>query len=258
MRSLLTLAAVALLVAAAPAQNAPDAAAVVRKAVAAHGGEAALKAFGTSSSSGKGTMTVYGAELTITTEVLFAGPDKFRLGMKTEVNGQKFDMVQVMNGDKFAQTVNGKPAKIGDPEKAELKQAVVMMDLTTLTPLLTDKYTLKALPGEKVGGADVSVVVATPAGKGTDARPVTLSFDAKSGYLVRYAREALAPAQAQGAPAKKVQEVTTLGDFKKFDGAMIATSAVATHDGKPFMTVTVTAAKALPTIDAKEFTVPAP
>ena len=256
MRSLLTLALLTGLVAAAPAQDAPDAAAVVRKAVAAHGGEAALKAFGTSSSSGKGTMRVNGAELAFTSEVLFAGPDKFRLTMKTEVNGKKLDLVQVMSGDKSAQTVNGQAVVGSDAEKAELKQSVVMMDLTTLTPLLTDKYTLKALPGEKVGGADASVVVATPAGKGADPRPVTLAFDAKSGYLVRYAREALAP--AQGGPPKKVQEVTTLGEFKKFDGAMIATSAVATHDGKPFLTVTVTAAKALPAIDAKEFVVPAP
>ncbi len=246
--------ALTLLAGVASAQGTPDPAAVVRKAVAAHGGEAALKAFGTSSSSGSGTMTVFGMKLAVATEVLYDAPDKFRLGMKTEVNGQKFDLVQVMNGDKFAQTVNAKPGKISDAEKAELKQAVVMMDLTTLTPLLTDKYTLKALPSEKVGDADASVVVATPAGKGADPRPVTLYFDAKSGYLVRYIREALAP--AEGGVAKKVKEDTKLADFKKFDGAMIATSAVATHDGKPFMAVTVTAVKALPAIDAKEFAVP--
>ena len=186
----------------------------------------------------------------IQAEVLFAGPDKFRMTMKTEANGQKLELVQVMNGDKTAQTVNGKALAIDDAQRSELRQAVVMMDLTTLTPLLTDKYTLKALPAGKSGEVVTSVVVATAAGKGADPRPVTLHFDAKTGYLVRYTREALAP------KARKVQEDTTLSDFKKFDGAMVATTAVATHDGKPFMTVTVTAAKALPAIDAKEFAVP--
>ena len=238
------------------AQEAPDAAAVVRKAVTAHGGEAALKAFATSSSSGKGTMRAGGSELAFTSEVLFAGPDKFRMTMKTESNGQKLELVQVMNGDKSAQTVNGKAVAIDSAQQSELRQAVVMMDLTTLTPLLTDKYTLKALPAGKSGDAVTSVVVATAAGKGADPRPVTLHFDDKTGYLVRYTREAVAP--KEGGKAQKVQEDTTLSDFKKFDGAMVATTAVATHDGKPFMTVTVTAAKALPAIDAKEFAVPAP
>ena len=245
--------ALTLLAGVASAQEAPDAAAVVRKAVTAHGGEAALKAFGTSSTSGKGTMRVNGVEMAFTSEVLFAGPDKFRMTMKTEANGKKLDLVQVMSGDKSSQTINGQPAVTGDAEKAELKQAVVMMDLTTLTPLLTDKYTLKATPGDKAD-AGLAVVVATPSAKGADARPVTLAFDAKTGYLVRYAREALAPSEK--GPPKKVQEVTTMSEFKKFDGAMIATSAVATHDGKPFMAVTVTAVKALPMIDAKEFAVP--
>jgi len=252
MRPLLTLTLVLGLAPLAAAQDAPDAAATVRKAVAAHGGEAALKAFGTSSISGKGTMRVNGLEFAFTSEVLFAAPDKFRSTMKTESNGKKLDLAHVSNGDKSAQSINGQAAVTGDAEKAELKQAVAMTDLTTLTPLLTDKYTLKALPGEKAD-AGLAVVVATPTAKGADARPVTMAFDAKTGYLVRYSREALAPSDKG---PKKVQEVTTLSEFKKFDGVMVGTSATVTHDGKPFLSVTVTDAKALPAIDAKEFAVP--
>lgn len=254
MRYLLTLALLTGVGLAAPAQDIPDAAAVVRKAIAAHGGADALKAFGTSASTVKGTMTVPGAELTFTSDLLFAAPDKLRLTLRTEVNGLKLEMVQVMNGDAFAQTSNGKADTIDAAQKAEIRQAVVAQDVATLVPLLTDKYALKASADEKIGGDVANVLTATPTAKGTEARPVTLYFDAKTGYLVRYVREALAP--AEGGVPKKVKEDTKLADFKKFDGAMIATSAVATHDGKPFMAVTVTAVKALPMIDAKEFAVP--
>ena len=252
MRYLLTLALLTGVGLAAPAQEVPDAAAVVRKAIAAHGGADALKAFGTSASTVKGTMTVPGAELTFTSDLLFAAPDKLRLTLRTEVNGLKLEMVQVMNGDAFAQTSNGKADTIDAAQKAEIRQAVVAQDVATLVPLLTDKYALKASADEKIGGDVANVLTATPTAKGTEARPVTLYFDAKTGYLVRHTRDSLA---LGGGGTKKVKEDTRLSDFKKFDGVMIPTTAVVTHDGKAFMTMTVTSTKVLKAIDAKEFVV---
>lgn len=252
MRTLLAVSLLAAVALVAPAQEAPDnaaaAKAVIAKAIAAHGGAEALKAFANTSSSATGTMTVLGAEMPFTSEVVFAAPDKLRMTMKTEIAGVKTEMVQVMNGDKFRLTMNGKATEIGAVEKGELKQAAMMQDIVLLAPLLGAKYTLKAEKDDKVGDAEVSVV--SVAAK--DFKPATLSFDKKTGYLVRHVRKGFAPT-LKG--PTEVTEETRMGEFQKFDGVMLPTKMTATHDGKPFMTMTVTAGKALKAVDEKLFTI---
>jgi hypothetical protein len=226
-----TLLALALLAGVAVAQEPPkdDPKSVVERAITAHGGAKALDAFATSSVSGKGTMTAYGAEYAFTTDVVVQLPDKVRAKLETTVGQQKLALVQVVNGDTVTQTTNGKPAAVGPDETRELKQVLVMQQIATLTPLLTDKFTLAAGPADADG---LVTVVATPKpADGKPGNPVTLMFD----------------------PVKKVREKNTLSEFKRFDGVMVATKVVSTHDGKPFMTLSVTDAKALPAVEPKTF-----
>jgi hypothetical protein len=246
-----TLLALALLAGVAVAQEPPkdDPKSVVERAITAHGGAKALDAFATSSVSGKGTMTAYGAEYAFTTDVVVQLPDKVRAKLETTVGQQKLALVQVVNGDTVTQTTNGKPAAVGPDETRELKQVLVMQQIATLTPLLTDKFTLAAGPADADG---LVTVVATPKpADGKPGNPVTLMFDPKTNFLVGHSRDAIAPGETSG--VKKVREKNTLSEFKRFDGVMVATKVVSTHDGKPFMTLSVTDAKALPAVEPKTF-----
>jgi hypothetical protein len=221
---------------------------IVQRAITAHGGEEALKAYTKTSSKGKGTMTVYGLEMPFTSEVTFVAPDKLRMEMNAEVGGQKMAMLQIMNGDKFLQTTNGKKTPIGDVEKKELVQAAMMQDIATLVPLLSGKYTLKLEKDEKIGEDDMTVISV----EARDFRTVKCSFDKKTGYLIRTSRKGFAPGDKG---PREVLEETQLSDFKKVENVMIAGKMIATHDGKPFMTMTLSEGKVLKTVDEKLFTV---
>ena len=83
-----------------------------------------------------------------------------------------------------------------------------------------------------------------------DLNDTKLSFDKKTGLLTKVERKGLAP--SMGEPTE-VTEETVMSDFKKVDGVMQPTKMVVTHDGKKFMTMTVTDTKLMEKADAKAF-----
>jgi hypothetical protein len=236
---------------AAPAfAQAPESAeAVVKKAVAAHGGADKLDKLRAGESKLKGEMSVFGMDLEFTGSMVYQLPDKFRLDINTDVMGQKLAIVQVANGSKLKNTVNGMATPLGEAEQAELKQAAMMQEVTQLTPLLEGKkYTLKLEKDADVDGKPAHVVLVTA----KDFKDTRLYFDAKSGLLVKTERKGLAP--SMGEP-KEVTEETLLSDYKKVDGVMVPMKMIVNHDGKKFMTMTVTEAKLMEKADAKTFAV---
>ncbi len=240
-RWLLASAAVALVLAQAPAQESAEA--VVKKAIEAHGGADALKKFTAGEAKFKGEMTVFGMDLEFTARLVYQLPDKFRMEIDTEAGGQKLAIVQVVNGDKVKNTLNGTAAPLGEAEQKELKQASMMQEISQLAPLVdSKKYTIKL---EKPTD-DANVVLVTA----KNLNDTKLFFDKKTGLLTRTERKGLAP--SMGEPTE-VTEVTTLSDYKKVNGIMQPTKMEVTHDGKKFMTMTATEQKMMEKADAKAF-----
>jgi hypothetical protein len=229
----------------APVAGADDAAAVVKKAIDAHGGAAVLDRLRAGTSKLKGDMVVQGTPLEFTGEVVYELPGKFRLRLDLEVGGQKLPVVQVVNGDTVSTTLNGTAQKLGDAERAELLQSLAMQEVTQFTPLLAgNKYTLRALPDEDVGGKPAAVVLVSA----KNFKDTKLCFDKGTGLLVKTSRKALAP----GNPVE-VTEETVLSEYKKVDGIMTPMKMVVTHDGKKFMTEIITEAKMMEKADPKAF-----
>jgi hypothetical protein len=225
-----------------------DAPTILKKAIAAHGGEANLQKYTRATSKGTGTLKVDGKEIPATFEIAYEQPGKLRLTVTADFGFQKVALVQVMNGDKFKSFTNNMPSKMSDTERAELKQAEFMQDISMLYPLLTDRYILTREKDEPVDGKPAYVLSVTRPG----AKPVKIYIDQATGYFVKHGRKGFAM-KATG--LQEVYEEATLSDFKTAEGVVYGQTVVVTQDGQPFIKMSVSELKFLKEIDPKLFQV---
>jgi hypothetical protein len=240
----------------AAAQDKPPAAdkaaeAVVKKAIATHGGQDALAKHTTVKFTIKGTLRVGSADNPFTGVVTTGGAGKYRLEMDATLDKQKYSVTQVVNGSavKSGRTLNGLPlSALSDAEREELVTAAAVQEATQLLPLLDAKrFTLKTAPDEEVAGKPAAGVMATLVESKKD---VKLLFDRESGLLVKTSRKGLGPGEA--GPVDVIQDAEMSG-FKVFEGVKVATAVKVSHDGKPFMTLEVTAYARVDKPDPKLF-----
>jgi hypothetical protein len=167
--------------------------------------------------------------------------------MTLVMDGQKLSIVQVVNGNTVRQTENGKVSTLDEPLQAELRESAVIQEMSLLFPLLdTTKYTLIPEKDVPVSGQDASVLVARAKGL----KDTRLFFDKKTGLLAAMQRKSINPSQ------KVVDEVTTFSDYKAIDGLIVPMKSKVTHDGKPFLEITVSEYKPLEKVDEKSLTLP--
>ena len=243
---LLTLALVVGLLANGWARSDEAATKIIKKAIESHGGEAALQKAKAGQTKMAGQMQLLGMELEFKGEVLYDVPGKFRLTMEVNVLGQKQSIVQIVNGDKLKQTSNGMPIKLGEAEKGEMMQAALMQEVTMLTPLLTEKFTVKAESPVESDGIKYDVITVS----GKKFKDTKLFFDTKTGLMAKTERKAYTLTEAG---PKEVLEVGLMSDYKKVDGILLPTKMQVLHDGKKFMTMTMTEGKLLEQVDLKQF-----
>ena len=217
---------------------------VVKKAIAKHGGEAALKKFpaGISKISG----VVVEPKIPFTGTMAFSVPGKVRVEMLFEVAGQKAATVQIINGEKVSQTENGKATTLSAAAAEELRQSTAIQELSLLFPILDAKiYTLAAGKDETIGGKKCATV--TVSAKGL--KETTLAFDSESGLLVGMLRKGLNPKQVV------VNELTVFSDFKTVEGMVVPMKYLVSHDGKAFLEIAVIEYKPQAKLDDKLFVV---
>lgn len=232
-----------------PVSAADDAAAVLKKAIEAHGGAEALTTKKSGEYKVKGDMTVAGSDISFTGAIVYEVPGKFRMQLDAEVAGQKIALLQIVNGDKVQNTLNGSPTKLGKAERAELLQAAAMQEISQLVPLTEgEKFTVKLEKDEEVDGKPASVVLVTA----KNLKDIRLFFDKKSGLLVKSARKALAPGSTD---EKQVLEESYFTDYKKVDGVMLPQKFEVKHDGQKFMTMSVVEASLKEKADPKKFVI---
>jgi hypothetical protein len=242
----------AVLVAGAAAAD-EKAEAVVKKAIQAHGGADALTKYKASKYSMKGELPVAGTDTEFTGDMAFMAPDKFRMDLSLEVMGMKVAVHQVANGEKVTRKVKVGDMDVpsGDDAAQEIKFAVAGRQAQTLTPLLeSEKFAIKAADDEDVNGKKAAVVVATP--KGFD-KEMKLYFDKDSGMLVKTAHKGKGP--GEGGAQVDVYQESYFSEFQKVNGIQVATKVVVHHDGKKFMTATLSDYQVLEKLEEKEFTV---
>src|SRR5262249_17260333 len=221
-----------------------DPKATITKAIEAHGGKDKLEKFKASKSSGKGVISVMGMDIEFTADTTSQVPDKLKQIIKMEIMGNAVTFEQVANGDKLKLSFGGMEIPLNDSQKSDLKQAMLQQKIMMFTPLLGNEFTLKSIPGVKVGDKE-TVGVAVSA---KDLKEIKLYFDKSTHLLAKIERVGHAPMSED-----EVKQEIILSEYKEVQGMKRPTKSVITNDGKKFMESTVTEQKYLEKLDDKEF-----
>ncbi|HEY2910239.1 MAG TPA: hypothetical protein VGI99_08330 [Gemmataceae bacterium] len=218
---------------------------IVKKAIAAHGGEAVLKRFPAATSKIAGEIMTE-PKIPFTGTTAYSMPGKVRVEMQFTVDTRKATTTQVINGDKVSQTENGKPSKLTPAMIEELRESAFIQEMSLLYPLIEGKkYELEAGTDATFDGKECSTVVA----KAKGLKPTTLAFDKKTGLLTAMKRKGLAPGDNGLEKPRTVDEVTTFSDYEKISGIMVPMQSKVTHDGKDFLNLKVLEYKPLTKLD---------
>jgi hypothetical protein len=228
--------------------------AVVKKAIEAHGGADNLNKYKAAKFTMKGEISVLGMDLDFTGDIAYSLPDRFRLNMTMDVMCMKMVIHQVVKGDKVKNSVKVGDTAVAiddDKEKEELKAAAAFQEAEQLTPLLDPKkFDIKAADDEDVDGKKAAVIKVKS--KAVD-KEMTICFDKTTGLIVKTAHKGLGP--GEGGQSVEVFEESYPSEYKKVNGLQVPTKIVLNHDGKKFMTATMSDYEILEKLDDKEFTV---
>ena len=234
------------LVVALPAVAA-DPKAVLEKAVAAHGGAAAIDKYAGQKLTVKGTIMAQGMEIGLTGTILRAHPDKEKTTATLNVADMELPLLAVTNGKAASMSVGGQAQPLDDDRKAEALFGAYASNLTRLTPLLKagGPYTLKAGPEAAVGGNPAVGVIVEHA----DFKPVTLYFDKETGRLVKSVRA------GKDQDGQDAERESLFADYKAVSGVQLPHALTSTVGGKPLSKFTVEKYELLEKVDASEFAV---
>jgi hypothetical protein len=241
MRWILSMPVLAVALSAAASAEKPDD--VVKDAIAAAGGNDLLLKYPAGRVTGKGTMIFAGVETAFTFEQSYHLPGRFRTVVRCEIKGQKWELLQAVDGASAKQTINGRVVPLGEAGTRELQLAVLMNEVSQLTPLAADKrFTLKQDKQQK-GPEAVGITVSV---KGYP--DLRLAFDSKTGHLTRIGYKDVDPDTA-----KEAETEMEFMDFQKVSGLTRPTRSVITRDGKNVVDMTIEKFTPLEKIDPKVF-----
>jgi hypothetical protein len=207
--------------ASAAAEDHAGARAILDKAIAAHGGEAALSKIAASRAKFKGTGYQGNEKMPVSYEWAFQGLDKMRT-VSLDENG-KPNEIEVLNGAEGWCKEGGKPAEAISEAQRKSRSELIYVDwISYLTPLKGTEFRLTTLPEITVAGHKASgVLVHHP--KHDD---VKLYFDNDTHMLVKYDR------RFDNVDAGKVfDEETTYSEFREVNGTKQAFKIATYWDG---------------------------
>ena len=201
--------------------------AIIDKAIAAQGGADNLAKFKAFQVTSKGTMDVRGKDEPCMAESYVQFPDQFKTTLEFTNNGKR--LIQVVNKDKVAITLDGKPQPVDDATRKEIKEQTRAEVLANLIALKDSQYKLSVLGESGVGDRQAVAVKISSEGH----RDVTLYFDKESGFLIKI--EQKLTDSKQGAFTQAV----VYSDYKEYNGVKRPTKETMYKDGAKVMTMTV-------------------
>jgi hypothetical protein len=227
--------------------------AVVNKAIEAHGGADNLNKYKGGRAKISGEMKIGDKDVTFAGTLVFSLPDRYKMNVTFEIDGEKVEMEEVVKGDEVrtVMKVGGEATQLpaDDDSKEEARTASVLQEAEQLTPLLDAKrFTLKAADDADVNGKKAAVIVVRPKALKKD---VKMFFDKDSGLLIKTAYKATET--DDDGDKKEVFEESYFTDHKKFKGIVVPLKETVFHDGKKFMTGELKDYEVTEKIDDKEF-----
>jgi outer membrane lipoprotein-sorting protein len=232
------------------ADDAADMKALVDKAIKAHGGADKINKYKGTTLKMKGKVHAMGAAFEYTGEVLSQAPDKFKLTIDTEIMGQKFQQVQVLNGDKgwVFNSIQNQTTELDKDMMAEAREELYAGAVETLVPLTGKEYKLSPLGEVKVGDRTTTGVRVSQEGH----RDINLFFDKEKHQLLKVERTV----KDFMAGGQEVRQETIYSDYKDVEGVATAHKFDVKRDGKDFVDGELTEVKLHEKLDDSLFTKP--
>jgi hypothetical protein len=248
MKRLYALAVVGLLVGPVVLCRADDEpAAIVDKAIKAHGLEGKENKTAAVRGRNKGTVHVGGMDLEFTQEATAAMKGKFKEVLDLEVMGQKVSIATVFNGKEGWVKVNGMDIPVNEDILNEFKEQAHAMQLGQGL-MLKDKSLKLSLIGEaKVNDKPAIGIKVEKEGK----KPIDFYFDKATGLVAKTQRRVRDMQSGQEANEERI-----ILEYQDVDGRKIAKKVEVKRDGKPYVEVEVKDVKLLDQIDDSEFAEP--
>jgi hypothetical protein len=221
--------------------------AIIDKAIKAHGGLEKMGKFKAAQSKGKGTLSLMGNEINMTTESFYQAPDKTKSVSQLEIMGQAFKQTLVVNGDKVWLKVNDMTPDLPEKVLNSIKDGVYVETLGRLLFLKDKSLELAALGEMKIDDKDVVGLKVTSKG-----RPdVSMYFDKESGLLLQTEHRTVDPITVQ-----EITQKTSLKEYKEIEGIKRPTRIVIERDGNKFLDMEILEVKLLDKLDDNEFQQP--
>jgi hypothetical protein len=252
MRCVLSASLVLGLILAAPllarADDDADMKALIEKAIKAHGGAEKLSKNKATTMKFKGKVYAVADGLDYTGELALQTPGKIRTDINFEVMGMKFDVINIVNGDKGWVSLNGKTEELPKEAVEEGKEQLYADWVGRIYPLTDKEYKLSPLGESKVGEKEaVGVKVSRK-----DHRDINLYFDKKTSLLLKVEHQI----KDYMAGGMEFSQESLMEDYKEVDGVQTPMKLLVKRDGKNYLDAEITEVKFLEKLDDKTFDKP--
>jgi hypothetical protein len=225
-----------------PPGQSDEARAVVQRAIAAHGGAAALDRYPAGKDTIKGVVVLGDQEVEVTGTLTYSLPGRNKTVVSLDFGGRKSRLTQVIDGDRVSAAIDGEKLEMTEEQIADLRHAQHASDIFRLTLLLADPdYTVKTL-GEARFGDRTMVGVLVQHKKHRD---VKVWFDKQTGLIARMERQSVEDGQ------EKPKELL-YSDYREFGGIKVPCREVILLDGRKTQDLLTTARKPLEKVAEKE------
>lgn len=204
---------------------------IVDKAIKAQGNPQKVAKLRAAHAKGKGKLELMGG-ISLTLEVYFQFPDKFKNVIDAEINGMNVPIIQVFDGKNFWISVMGKVMELKDEKIIKESQETLYLERLTMLVGLTAKDIELSLLGEtKIDGRAALGVRASSKGH----RDINLHFDKKTFLLLK--------TEYRGFDAMNDKEINVekfFSDYKESDGIHWPRRLRVRQDDKDFMQLEIT------------------
>ena len=227
-----------------------DLKAVLRKSMAAHGGEKNLGKFKAVTTKFKGTMEIQGLTFDITGETSLQKPDKVKNVLKMEIKGKTIDVVTVLTPKKLYvwDSITSMTKDIDDEKILKgAREELQAEGASSFADFVKAPYELSAIGEVKVKGKDAIGIRISKKGQ----KDISMFFDKKTYLVVK--------SEMRTIDGMSGQEVTTekfINSYQEKAGMKIARKVEIVKDGKVFMDIEIIEVQPLEKLDDSVFAKP--
>jgi len=220
---------------------------ILAKAVNAAGGADKLGEFKALHAKFEATGSIGAADTPCTLEAFFQWPDQIKTELRCDFKGQKFILIQVINGEKAWRSENGQTQEAQGHNLTELQEDLYFQRVETLLPLIKDTgYILSPLDEIKV--IDRPAVGIKVSSKGR--RDINLYFDKETALLVKSEH------YLTDLSGKELFRETIFSDYRDLDGSKQFMRMAIYQDSKKVFDAKLIEIKFLVKIDNSVFSRP--